>query len=213
MSLHALHKRAQWYGLPERERTKVQRLAARTQGVVTPANAISLVGALVTIAGLWLFVKEAALGGLMLVGIGRICDIADGHVARRTHTASPIGEGVDAALDKVVLLAAAVLLTWHGVLPLAPLIVLAVLQVGTAVLALAVRHDGTGLHPTRVGKYATFSLWVAVGLFMIASLASGTGHAVWYGSAYVCFVAALVGSTEALREYMRAALRKHMLRH
>jgi phosphatidylglycerophosphate synthase len=206
--MHELHKRAEWYPVPEAKRTGVQRLAARTQGVITPANGISLVGAVITIIGLTLFYQQRYSIGLLLVGVGRICDILDGQIARKTHTSSPFGEGLDAGFDKLVVLIACILLVASHVLPWELAVVLLILQSVIAGLALVVRHDGTGIHPTRVGKYAMFGLWMAIGLFMLAHvLAAGLPAQTAFVAAVTLMTATIIGNLVALRGYIKAVRR------
>jgi phosphatidylglycerophosphate synthase len=209
MGMHELHKRAEWFGIPDAKRTAVQRLAARTQGVVTPANGISLLGAVITIMGLTLFYQQHYLLGIVFVGIGRICDVLDGHVARSTHTTSPVGEGVDAALDKLVVLLATVLLVMAHVLPLVLAAILILIQLIIAALSLAVRHDGTGIHPTRTGKYAMFALWLSIGLFMIAHvLDTGAASTVFFWVGATLMSLTILADVVALKEYVRAVRNK-----
>jgi cardiolipin synthase len=210
MRLHELHKRAEWYSLPDTKRTSVQRLAARTQGVITPANGVSIVGAAGTILGLIIFYRHYHIAGLVLVGVGRICDILDGHVARKTHTSSPFGEGLDAGLDKLVVVIACGLLIAGHIVPVFLGAVLLIVQLIIAGLALAVRHDGQGLHPSRMGKYAMFGLWVSLGLFMIAhALPEGSWTQVIWLTALIGLLMVLSAELSALREYLRIARRRH----
>lgn len=205
MVLHELHKRAEWYAVPDSQRTGIQRLAARTQGIITPANVVSLLGLAITLWGLLAFYQHSYTLGLVLVGIGRLADILDGYIARQTHTTSPFGEGLDAGFDKAVVLAAVVLLTAAHVLPLFVTALVIVIQLIIAGLALAVRHDGTGIHPSRSGKYAMFVLWVAIGLFMVARVVPEAGHDLTWTTAVILALVAVAGQAEALREYWRAA--------
>jgi phosphatidylglycerophosphate synthase len=209
MVLHELHKRAEWYPLSDAERTPVQRLAARTQGVLTPANVVSLLGAAITITGLILFYRQQYASGLIIVGVGRICDILDGHLARHTHTTSPFGEGLDAGFDKLVVLVAVYQLVLGQVLPVLFAVALLLVQLVIVILALAVRRDGTGLHPTRIGKYAMFGLWIGIGSLMLAHvLPAGSWAKTTRFGAFLIITIALVGQLEALREYWRAARQK-----
>lgn len=71
------------------------------QDLATPANAMTLVGLVLTIVGA---VYLDTLWGITLVVIGRLLDIFDGHVARRTHT-SEFGALLDVIADKIAILA------------------------------------------------------------------------------------------------------------
>lgn len=213
MGLRELHRRADWYSLSDKERTPVQRLAARSYGLITPANGISMLGLVLTITGLALFYSRQYIIGLSFVGAGRICDIIDGHVARKTRTSSPFGEGLDAAFDKIMVVAACTVLMWLGVLPVVVGVAVLVLQLTVAGLALAVRHDGRGLHPVRIGKYAMFGLWLVIGLFMLAHIlpTNGWSQIAWI-VAFISSLAVLMAEAQALREYVHIIVHKHLLK-
>jgi phosphatidylglycerophosphate synthase len=155
VDLHELHTGAEWYAIPESKRTKTQRLAARTLGIVTPANGITLLGGGITIFGLWTFWQGHHIAALGLIILGRLLDILDGYVARHTHTSSPFGEGWDASTDKVVILVAAVVLIATRAVPLWLVLAVTALELMTAVIVLLGRRLGIRVHPARIGKYAT----------------------------------------------------------
>src|SRR4051794_15939162 len=94
---------ADWKRLPAAERNSWQRLAARTQGIVTPANLISLGGAAVVFYGLYLIAHSQIVTGILTVLAGRAADIIDGYIAHRTGTKSPLGEAVDVTIDKITI--------------------------------------------------------------------------------------------------------------
>src|SRR5260370_1427998 len=113
MNLHHADK-PDWEKQPPDSWNVWQRLAARTQGVITPANFVSLAGVAMVITGLVLITVNSVLLGTLLVIIGRMADILDGIVAEMTHTKSPLGELIDATIDKMILLAAIVVLALDG---------------------------------------------------------------------------------------------------
>jgi phosphatidylglycerophosphate synthase len=210
VDLHELHTGAEWYDIPDQKRTKVQRLAARTLGIITPGNAVTLLGAIITSIGFGAFWRSNFTAGFILIGLGRICDILDGHIARQTHTSSPVGEGLDAATDKfVILVAAIVLLATHAV-PLVLLIPIIVVEAATAFTVLFGRMRGVRLHPARIGKYATFGLWLALLIFLVAHAVgskTGVGH-VLYATAAACGAVALGAALVALQHYVRTINRR-----
>jgi|GEM_PF-2460718 len=166
--LEQLHTGAAWYALPPEKQTGLQRLAARTLGVVTPSNIITVGGALMVVVGLLLFYNKSYLPGLILIGLGRCFDLLDGYVARKTHTSSPFGEGLDASSDKVVIGFTAIILLVVGVLPLLIGLLFLLEEAGTALLTLMSRRQGVTIHPTRLGKYTTFAVWIVVGLYLVS---------------------------------------------
>ncbi|HEX8763385.1 MAG TPA: CDP-alcohol phosphatidyltransferase family protein [Candidatus Saccharimonadales bacterium] len=171
--LEQLHSGAEWYHISPAARTPLQRLAARTLGVATPGNVITLAGLGLTLYGLAALIQQNNLGVLWIL-IGRLLDVLDGLLARLTRTSSPFGEGLDATCDKVAIIITASMLMVASVasillLPLA-LILAAILleEACTALIILQARRKDIQIHPTRLGKYTTFALW----FFVIAYLSS-----------------------------------------
>ena len=101
MNLHRTSGKPDWEEIKLGKRTLFQRLAAVTHGVITPANAITLIGFVVLLYGLGAILERDYLLGLTLIVMGRLLDIADGLAAEATHTKSPLGELFDATIDKV----------------------------------------------------------------------------------------------------------------
>ena len=69
--------------------------------LLTPANGLSTIGLVLTVAGSF---SLNTLSGLAMVAIGRLCDVLDGPLARATH-ASRTGAIIDVTMDKVAGLA------------------------------------------------------------------------------------------------------------
>jgi phosphatidylglycerophosphate synthase len=175
MQLHRTTGRPDWEDIPAAQRTHWQRMAASTHGVVTPANIVSLLGLLLVISGLICLLYHQYVACLVLVVIGRLADIADGAIAQKTRTKSPIGEAVDAAMDKIVALLALGAFAAAHIAPLWVLIVIAIQNISNVVFAYAARRRGNALHPSASGKLATAGQWVALALFIVAA-ASGNGY-------------------------------------
>lgn len=105
-ALDALHRRpdkgGEWDTVAPEDRNIHQRLAARTLGVVTLANTATLVGAGLSASAIIDYqrgdYKKAA--GKMFVG--RVLDLADGYIATKTGTRSPVGAALDAGCDKAL---------------------------------------------------------------------------------------------------------------
>ena len=151
-----------------RSRTRWQRIAARTHGYLTPGNAITALGVLLSLAGLFLIFQGRIMFGLFILLFGRIADLLDGFVADRTGTKSHVGEALDAGFDKVIAVAAIVVfLVKHTVpwLPLGVVLAQSVIIVGLgAVAQIRKRH----VHPSEPGKYAAMSIWISLFLFVLA---------------------------------------------
>lgn len=192
-----------------------QRLAARTHGFVTPGNILTLAGGLVTLFGLWLLSAQHFGAAFWAIGFGRVCDILDGHIARLTRTAGPVGEIFDAGMDKIVILVAGVVLAVEHTAPLTVLLAIVSLQIIVALLAMGARLGHIQLHSSRVGKYSTFALWLALLLYVLADWLYSLHHIepgrLVYVSANWLMLGVVVGMVAALIGYSSVALRQ--LRH
>lgn len=82
---------------PERPRTVLERIAQRTHGVVTPANALDVL-AMVGVS--WSAPRLDRWSGIAVAVPSYLADVADGMIARRTNTSSRFGELVDHVGDK-----------------------------------------------------------------------------------------------------------------
>lgn len=104
MNLHRAGRIADWEKKDPSRRSKVQKIAAATGGIVTPGNVVSALGAGFVAAGLIdVYKDEKVRRGVWKIGIGRAFDLVDGFLAHRTETKSPLGEAVDATIDKLAM--------------------------------------------------------------------------------------------------------------
>jgi phosphatidylglycerophosphate synthase len=161
MNLHTAHPDPDWKLVAAAKRNAWQRLAYATHGVVTPANALSVLGLLLVCWGAWRLYSGDRILGLGLVIAGRLADVADGYVAEVTGTKSRLGETVDVFCDKLALGVTLVAL-FAG--RLAPWWFLALLTSCNLYLALFGLTAGRkyGLHPNRMAKIAMLAGWAAL---------------------------------------------------
>lgn len=171
LNLHRVGKTADWEEIEPASRNVFQRIAASTHGVLTPANVITVIGALITLwgaaellAGLWWL----ALGLLLL---GRVLDVADGFVAHRTGTKSALGELLDAMCDKVVTVLTVVALFLAHVAPTWLMGLLVLPHIIITVIVIVDRARGVKHHPSRLGKTTMLLAWIAIPLMLIVKAA------------------------------------------
>jgi phosphatidylglycerophosphate synthase len=193
-----------------------RRLAVRTHDVVTPGNGMTVIGALLTLTGLWALYDQVFWLAFLLVGAGRIFDLLDGHVARLTKTTSLLGEFIDAAADKLMIGVATLVAVAHHIVPLVLMAPVFVVQVALVGVAFAARGSHVVLHSSRIGKYSTFVLWSALLLYVVAMWLldvgnTGTRNTV-YVTANLLMTVALVGSLAALVGYTMPLLKKLLSR-
>ncbi len=168
MKLHRAGKQGEWEAVKPAARSMWQHLAARTDGYITPANVVSVVGFLLVLAGLEKVADGVFWPGIILLAIGRFADLLDGMIAEATHTKGPKGEALDAGLDKIAAVAALVIFYAHGQLPWVPALLIVVESVGvSAIVAVGMRRRVT-VHPGASGKLATFAAWGVLLFFPVA---------------------------------------------
>lgn len=171
MNLHRTGNVPQWETVAPEDRNPFQKVAARTQGVVTPANAVSLAGAGLVGAGLRDIARGKVTRGMVKVGAGRVFDLGDGATAEATGTKSTVGEAVDVVVDKAEAAAALPVFVGADILPKpAAGMIFAQNMANTAFSMIARRRDVT-IHPSREGKLTTFGQWTTIGLHGLAAAA------------------------------------------
>lgn len=199
-----------WDSVRAKDRNVWQQLAARTRGLVTPGNVITIAGALVVTAGLIVLAahRNVWLGAGLILG-GRVADLLDGYLADRTGTKSRVGEALDAIVDKLEL-AAVLLVLWHiHLLPDIIFVILALQALFNVGLSLAGRARKVSLHPSRSGKNGAVVEWIAAGLFIVhmgANLPSGF-DAICAGLAWICFLAFIIFTLVSGFDYSKQVLR------
>src|SRR5687767_888152 len=109
-SLHTRKQKADWEYVKQNDRTHVQRVAAATNGFLTPSNAVSIVGLARVGWSLVLTAREPLASGLLFIILARLADSADGFRADRTQTTTRVGGIADIAIDKLTLVMTLVIL-------------------------------------------------------------------------------------------------------
>ncbi|HEX5456097.1 MAG TPA: CDP-alcohol phosphatidyltransferase family protein [Candidatus Saccharimonadales bacterium] len=163
---YTLHtaKRADWE-IDKKPKNIWQKIASRSHGALTPANIASFIGGVLAIYGLWVILDGDTVRGLVFLTIGRIADVADGVIAEYTRTKSPLGEMIDAAIDKLVVAAALIVL---GALELVPWIIIAIISlqnITNVIISVIAKLRRKLLHPSRVGKVSAAFSWVTIILY------------------------------------------------
>lgn len=191
--------------LPDWERSEAavdnlwQHIARKSHGVVTPGNVLSLAGLVLVCGGAAAIAGGFYGTGIVGIALGRTCDLADGIVADMTGTKSPLGEAVDAACDKLALLAVIIGIGVSGVMWWPLLGLIALQNLANSALAFVAKQKSITLHPSRLGKLATAWQWVGlIGLSMafffppilwVAAAASIVGLVAGYKATW-CYAAA-----------------------
>jgi phosphatidylglycerophosphate synthase len=170
MQLHRTTGMADWLAIPPQSHTMWQRLAARTHGIVTLSNAVTILGFALVLIGLQEIFNQHYVAGTVLLATGRICDILDGWLAELTRTKSPLGELLDAAIDKILtILTVAIFLVLH-IAPVWVLVALVTPHVLIVVVLLGWRIRKRAFHPSLVGKLSMAGVWLCLLIYALAHI-------------------------------------------
>ena len=136
--------------------------------VFTLANVISFVRLCMAPIALLLLVSGYDIPATAVFAISAATDFVDGQIARRTHTVSRIGQLLDPAVDRLLMICAVVGLLIVGRLPVWIVVIVilrdAVLLAGASFL---VRRHGIRVPVIYAGKVATTFMFVGLAGLML----------------------------------------------
>lgn len=163
MKLHRAGSTPEWASIPVAERNLWQRLAARTNAVITPGNILTALGLILVCIGAWMLLSDRYTTAFICIAVGRFLDIADGWTAEKTKTKSPLGESLDASFDKLAALVVLVAFAAAGIAPfwLLALVLLPHLII-SVVTGFAFFSQHKRLHPSRLGKISGAIAWLGL---------------------------------------------------
>ena len=146
-----------------------------SSAIATLPNALSVARILLTPAFVWLIVdRDTTFVGLLLFGVVASTDWLDGYIARRTGQVSDVGKMLDPTADRLAIAAGLVALVVRGAFPLWAALLILVRDVAiliAGVMLLVTRK--VRIEVRFIGKVATFSLVVAIGLIAWGNLGYG----------------------------------------
>ena len=176
MQLHRTTGQPDWADIKPAQRNRWQRLAAATNGVITPANAVTVIGLVLVVYGLIKIGRGSYWVGLIAVAIGRLLDVVDGWLAQSTATKSPLGEIMDATVDKIGTFLTLIVFLTSGIGPRWIIVAVATPHILISIIVLVGRSRNVRLHPSRLGKLSMALLWVVLpGYVIVKALSAGTG--------------------------------------
>ncbi|HEY6646673.1 MAG TPA: CDP-alcohol phosphatidyltransferase family protein [Mycobacterium sp.] len=201
IQLHRTTGQADWLAVPPHSYTIWQRLAARTHGIVTLSNVVTIVGFALVLIGLEEILNRRYLSATVLLAIGRFCDILDGWLAELTRTKSPLGELLDAAIDKILTILTVATFYVAHIAPAWVLVALVTPHVLIVVILLAWRIRKRVLHPSLVGKLSMAGVWLSLLIYALAQIVDLPAAAM--AATQVIVVASSVAGLYAAAQYIR----------
>ena len=181
-----------------------------SSAIATLPNALSAARILLIPAFVWLIVdRDTTFTGLLLFGVVVCTDWLDGYVARRTGQVSEVGKMLDPTADRLAIAAGLVALVARGAFPLWAALLIMVRDVAILIAGVMLLVTRKARIEVRfVGKVATFSLVVAIGLIAWGNLGypfSAAARAVgWF--VYVAGIAEYYVATALYAGDLRRAL-------
>ena len=148
-----------------------------THRIFTLANIISFVRLLMVPAYLVLLLNGYDLAATLVFAVAAATDFLDGQIARRTHTVSRLGQLLDPAIDRILMITGVLGVFIVGRIPLWVIVVVVVrdlyLLIGGGILLSRFRIRVPVIYP---GKFATTFLFVGfAGLLLYWPLVPGLG--------------------------------------
>lgn len=167
-SLHRALHQADWETTPPGSRNYLQKLAKKTNGIVTPGNLISVAGLFLVGFGAFLFIAGARLEGTLMIVIGRLCDVVDGHVADLTQTKSLLGAKIDAVADKIAIAIIVIVFAIQSSIPLYYLALILLPHLLNSIVSLLAFHKNIPFYVSRLGKITTAIQWLSILFYFFA---------------------------------------------
>lgn len=204
MSLHRSEAMPDWERVAPYELNQWQSVAAKTGGIITPGNFLSLLGFWVVCYGLFAVTQEQFWTGFVAVTIGRMADLLDGKVADMTGTKSPIGEAVDASIDKLATGLILLVLLTTGIINPAVLAAVFLPHLVIAVIAIINLSRKKRLHPSRLGKISMALAWAGlIGVILANAVSVRYENLVATSSHVVIYVSIGLGVLAGLRYFRK----------
>lgn len=182
-----------------------QKVAAHTHGIVTPANAITLLGNVLTFGGLVAISKERPRLGLSAIVLGRLADVVDGKVAHATGTKSPLGEALDAGFDKVQAVVAIPVMLRADIVPRLEASIIGSQQLLMAGATVVAKLRGKEIHPRLEGKLATAAAWGSLVSYGYAEATESVVSTIFEAIGFASLVAATSFGAHAIAGYAQDA--------
>lgn len=216
MNLHRAGKMSDWNRRPRSEWNVFQKVAGATHGVITPGNFLTILGGTFVAAGLVDVYHGKTRRGVWKIGLGRMIDIADGIAADKTGTKSPLGEALDATVDKIAMAGILAVFYKKGIISRQTALHIGAQNLANTAITATAKMLDLDIHPSKQGKHTMLLQGMAVGLNGLGQAAYEEGD--WYKAnqlrlcADICEIgaagkgiAATAGYIQELREQRAAA--------
>lgn len=136
--------------------------------ILTVPNVLSFLRLLFVPVFFVLLINDLEFLALVVLVVSSITDFVDGQIARRFHQITRLGQLLDPAADRLLILAALLGLAIRQVIPWWLVAVIIGRDIVLIVLGIVLANHGYGPLPVHhVGKFATFCLFYALPIIML----------------------------------------------
>lgn len=165
-----------WEKVAQEDRSATQKVAAETNGWITPANVLTVGGLALTAWGTIDILRGKKERGVTKIAAGRSLDLLDGAVADYFKVKSPFGKSLDSGNDMIGEAAMVIGATYGFNMPRKVSLAFVLINGAESAVILANKHKWGELQPHRIGKYARFTENVTIGAYVIADLLNNRGY-------------------------------------
>ena len=143
--------------------------AAVSDRILTVPNALSMLRLALVPVFLWLIVSGDDVAALVVLIVASFTDFLDGKLARAWNQITRLGQQLDPAADKLYMLAALIGFTIRELVPAWLLAAIVLRELVLLVIGIVLTRHGIGPLPSsKLGKIATFVLFTAIPMLMLA---------------------------------------------
>lgn len=171
MNLHISGHRPDWDEVPNENRNIFQKVAAKTDGWVTPANLLDVAGlSLALSASLDINRGKKTWTPIAKLALSRVFDAFDGSLADRTKTKCQKGKFIDALKDKVEVSVASIEFTKKDIFPKSVGIPIVVSQalIASGALFAHLKNKDQAIQPSASGKKTMAYLSFCGGMYALS---------------------------------------------
>lgn len=160
--------RPDWEGIPDEKLNRWQKIAKKTNGWITCANALTISCGVLFMNGIADYANGQHIMGTIKVGAARAGDLGDGMLADMQGVKGPKGKRIDASVDMIELGVGLPVLYATDTLPLVPLVAMAAPKVIGTIGSVAADIRGREIKVTADGGFGTAAMWIGMGSLMVA---------------------------------------------
>jgi phosphatidylglycerophosphate synthase len=176
VDLHHTTGKPDWAVIEPKDYNGWQRIAAKSHGFITLPNVITILGFVIILIGLAFMSDHFYWTAIILLVLGRLCDLADGWIAEKTGTKSPFGEKLDGGIDKIATILTIIILYTAHIAPWSILTAMILPQLLITSFGAVFIYRKTTLHPSRYGKVGMFITWLALAGFLLIRATHSSPH-------------------------------------